>query len=134
MVRGVGKKETAAFTAPSRREVNGHGRSGSGVEAARGLGAPARGRARGGARHRGWGLRDRVRGRKSLPWRRRRLDGGGRGRLLVNGPLVGRLGLVFRKLFFYLFQNVNKYILKIILIHNNYDKIIYYKKYLFLDQ
>jgi hypothetical protein len=68
-----------------------------------GLGAPARGRARGGAGHCGWGPRDRVRGRKSLPWRwRRRLDRG-HGWLLVNGPLVGRLGLGFRKFMFLLF-------------------------------
>jgi hypothetical protein len=35
-----GEKETAAFTAPSRREVNGHGRSGSSVEAARDCASP----------------------------------------------------------------------------------------------
>jgi hypothetical protein len=42
MVRGVGEKETAAFTAPSRREVNERGRPGprSGVgRCSAGLGA-----------------------------------------------------------------------------------------------
>jgi hypothetical protein len=41
----VGEKETTAFTAPSRREVNGRGRSGSGVEAACGCARPGGGAA-----------------------------------------------------------------------------------------
>jgi hypothetical protein len=57
---------------------------------------------------------------------RTRSPGGARGWASA-GPVwpAERLGFGFFIFFSFLFQNINKYILKIIKIHNNYTKIIY---------